>query len=74
MSSQDVHERDLRNEPPTIEELRGVMDDVRHEIDNTGQEIFAQAHALLRWLVDEYLWSTAPADTRDALRQPHEAA
>lgn len=77
MSGSELHERDLRKAPPTIEELRDVMDDVRYEIENCGGdevELYARAHAVMRWLVNDYLWSTRPDSTRDAYPRPDDAA
>lgn len=76
--SGELHERDLRAEPPTIDELRDVMDDVRYEIENHGSNsqlgrLCADAHAVMRWLVNDYLWSTKPDGTRDGYRRPDAA-
>ena len=47
--------------PPTLLEIRTLLDDLNHEIWNQGPPeggkggLFDQAHETLRWLLDEYL-------------------
>lgn len=46
---------------PTLPEIRELLDDVYHEIDNhrgpdsPDGNLFFRAHETLRWLLDEYL-------------------
>lgn len=43
----------------TLPEIREILADLYHEIDNQGSgresELFARAHATLAWLLEKYL-------------------